>query len=214
VASHDPKEPIRMVSAYTSLLRERYKDVLPAEAKEYMGFILDGTSRMQHLVRDLLEYSRIGTSNDKFGKVDCNTVMQCVKQNLKELIIQNRVVIEMDDLPQVKGIETQLVQLFQNLVENAIKFKGTESPVIQISVADELINWHFCIRDNGIGIAPEYFNKIFSIFQRLHTRNEYEGTGIGLSVCKKIVELHGGRLWVESEPDVGSNFQFTLPKIL
>lgn len=214
VASHDLKEPIRMVSAYTSLLKERYKQSLPDEAKDYISFILDGTNRMQHLVRDLLEYSRIGASNANFSKISCNEVIRNVKQNLKELILQKDAVIEQDELPPVKGIETQLVQLFQNLVENAIKFKGTERPRIKISVAGEGTYWRFSISDNGIGIPAEYFNKIFAIFQRLHTRNEYEGTGIGLSVCKKIVELHGGRLWVESEPGKGSNFQFTLPKIL
>lgn len=213
VASHDLKEPIRMVSAYTSLLRERYKDEFPEEAKEYMDFILDGTNRMQHLVRDLLQYSRIGSTNSHFSKVSCNEVMSNVKLNLKELIVQSDAMIEQDELPVVKGIETQLVQLFQNLVENAIKFKGKDKPRIKISAADEITQWHFSISDNGIGIPPEYFNKIFAIFQRLHTRNEYEGTGIGLSVCKKIVELHGGKLWVESEPGAGSNFQFTLPKI-
>ena len=222
VASHDLQEPLRMIASYTQLLSRRYKDKLDREAEEFIGFAVGGALRMQVLINDLLSYSRVGTRGKAFAPVDCARIVQQTLENLKIALEESRAVITQDPLPTVSGDPTQLTQLFQNLIGNAIKFHGAEDPRVSVSAQRREGaaaappggpgEWVFCIRDNGIGIEPQYFERIFVIFQRLHTRQEYPGTGIGLALCKKIVERHGGRIWVESEPGRGSAFLFTLPE--
>lgn len=226
VASHDLQEPLRMVASYTQLLERRYGDRLDAEAHEYIAFAVDGALRMQTLIQDLLAYSRVGTQTKAFQPVDFEEVLRRVRANLTVAIGESRAEIHAPTLPTVMGDLTQLTQLAQNLVGNAIKFRGNKPAVIHVSAAlqnapsagnppstnrnPQSKEWRFSVRDEGIGIEKQYFDRIFVIFQRLHTREEYPGTGIGLAVCKKIVERHGGRIWVESEPGKGTTFFFTL----
>jgi PAS domain S-box-containing protein len=222
VASHDLQEPLRMVASYTQLLGRRYKGKLDAEADEFICYAVEGATRMQVLINDLLAYSRVGTRGKPFSITDCNEVLARALANLKLASEEAQARITSDDLPPIEGDATQLMQLFQNLVGNAIKFRSSERrPEIYITATaqraehDERprFEWLFAVRDNGIGIEEKYFERIFIIFQRLHTREQYPGTGIGLAVCKKIVERHGGRIWVESTVGKGSTFYFTLPKI-
>lgn len=215
VASHDLQEPLRMVSSYLQLLQQRYGGELDQDADEFIGFAIDGASRMSILINDLLAYSRVGTKGKPLATVDCQDALNSALSNLKIAIESSCATITYDDLPVVMADDVQLTQLFQNLIGNAIKFRQeSAAPVIHIGVeqlsGDE---WQICVRDNGIGIDPKQFQRIFTIFQRLHARDEYEGTGIGLAVCKKIVERHGGCIWVESEPDKGSVFTFSIPLI-
>ena len=212
VASHDLKEPIRMVSSFAMLLDRKYKDKLDAEGDEIIGYITEGANRMQELVDDLLAYSRIGrTDPKKDSLVDCNQIIEIVKANLLETIENSGAVITADHLPSIHGKEPELVRLFQNLIGNALKFKSPKLvPKISISVQKQKNQYLFSVKDNGIGIDPMFSEKIFVIFQRLHTREKYSGTGIGLAVCKKIVELHGGKIWVESTPGKGATFFFTM----
>lgn len=210
VASHDLQEPLRMVSSYTRLLGERYRGKLDAEADEFIAHAVDGAARMQALIQDLLNYSRVTRQAPRLEPVDCREVVQRALLNLQGTIQESGAEIIVDRLPVVKGDTSQLVQLFQNLLGNAIKFRGDRKPLIEVS-ATKGADWTFCVRDNGIGIEPQNRERIFAMFQRLHTRQEYPGTGIGLAVCKRIVEAHGGRLWVESEPGRGSSFFFTMP---
>jgi light-regulated signal transduction histidine kinase (bacteriophytochrome) len=212
VASHDLQEPLRMVASFTQLLRRRYRGKLDQDADEFIDFAVDGATRMQRLINDLLAYSRVGTRGKAFKLEDGNAIFRQARDNLAKAIEDSGVVIFQDPLPKVSGDEMQLIQLFQNLMANAIKFRGLESPQIQVSARKNGQNWIFAIRDNGIGIAPEHQERIFSIFQRLHQRSEYPGTGIGLAICKKIVERHGGRIWVESQVGKGSTFYFTIPE--
>ena len=211
VASHDLQEPLRMVVTYAQLLAERYKGKLDADADKYIHYAVDGALRMQVLVRDLLALSRVGRQNAERAKVDCNQVAQSVLKNLEAAIEESGAQVVCEPLPTVTGDSSQLLQLFQNLIGNAIKFCGTEEPVIRVTARETGQEWMFSIADNGIGIAPENLEAVFAIFKRLHTRTEYPGSGIGLSLCKKIVEHHGGRIWVESKPGQGSIFNFTLP---
>ncbi len=211
VASHDLQEPLRMVASYTQLLEKRYSDKLDQDAKEFIAYAVDGAKRMQRFINDLLEYSRVGTRGRPFEPVDSSAVVAQARQNLKVAVEESHASITMDELPNVSGDAVQLTQLFQNLIANAIKFRSKEPPAIHISAERQDDAWLFSIRDNGIGIDPEFAERIFVIFQRLHTRDEYEGTGIGLSVCKKIVERHGGRIWVESEKGKGATFYLTIP---
>ena len=214
VASHDLQEPLRMISSYTQLLARRYADKLDADGHEFVKFAVDGATRMQALINDLLTYSRVGTKAKAFAAVDTAEVMQRVLKNLEVAIQESQARITVDQLPVVTGDATQLTQLFQNLVGNAIKFRGEPPPVIRISAFratnDGPTCWQFAVRDQGIGIESQHFERIFVIFQRLHSRDEYPGTGIGLAVCKKIVERHGGQIWVESKPGAGTIFHFTL----
>ena len=211
IASHDLQEPLRMVSSYLGLLSKRYKDKLDKDADEFIGFAVDGAERMSALLSGLLKYSRVGSRAQPFEKIDCEEILQQALRNLKIAIEENDAEITYDKLPSIKADGTQLVQLFQNLIANAVKFKGDKSPRIHVSAEKDGNYWVFSIKDNGIGINAGDHERIFMIFQRLHTRNEYSGTGIGLAICKKIVERHGGRIWVNSQPGEGSTFFFNIP---
>jgi len=216
VASHDLQEPLRMVASYTQLLARRYEGKLDAEADEFIGYAVDGANRMQKLINDLLTYSRVGTRGRELVPTDSQAAFEAACANLRRTIEESgaEVVCVGEPLPTVVGDHTQLVQLFQNLISNAIKFSREEEEVPRVEVGSERLvdqeEWLFWVRDNGIGIEEQYAERIFVIFQRLHGKGEYGGTGIGLAVCKKIVERHGGRMWVESKVGEGSTFFFTL----
>jgi light-regulated signal transduction histidine kinase (bacteriophytochrome) len=212
VASHDLQEPLRMVTSFLQLLEKRYKDKLDKKAHEYIEFAVDGAERMKRLILDLLEYSRVNTSTEGKENVDLNAIIKELKVTYKSLLSETGGHLTTGQLPIVKGSRTQLLQLFQNIVGNAIKYKSAEPPKIHISCIEHDADYEFAISDNGIGINPRFFHKIFIIFQRLHNRDHYGGTGIGLAICKKIIEKHGGKIWVESEIGKGSTFYFTLPK--
>jgi len=214
VASHDLQEPLRMVSSYTQLLERRYKDKLDQDANEFIQFAVDGANRMQKLINDLLDYSRISSRGKEFTIVDISQVLGQVISNLHELIIENTALITNDDLPEIIADESQILRVFQNLIENAIKFKNkSELPKIHISCKKKFDFYEFSIRDNGIGMDMQYHDRIFIIFQRLHSKEEYPGTGIGLSICKRIIERHGGKIWFESKVNEGSTFYFTLSSL-
>ena len=211
VASHDLQEPLRMVAAYTQLLAERYRGKLDDNADKYIGYAVEGALRMQTLILDLLAFSRVGRAETDLKNGECNAAINIALANLRSAIEESGAVVAHDQLPAVAVDPTQLVQLFQNLIGNAIKFRSRESPVIRVSAEKQDAIWLFAVADNGIGILPQYKDKIFVIFQRLHTREEYSGNGVGLAICKKIVEHRGGKIWVESEPGCGATFHFTLP---
>jgi light-regulated signal transduction histidine kinase (bacteriophytochrome) len=210
VASHDMQEPLRMVASYLQLVAQRYQGKLDADADEFIGYAVDGAKRMQALINDLLEYSRLGPKARTFEPTDCNQVMATALRHLRMAIADSNAVVTHDALPTVHGDPSQLLQLFQNLLANAIKFRSGEAPQVHVSAEPADGGWRFAVRDNGIGIAPEYFERIFVLFQRLHGRGSYPGTGIGLAICKKVVERHGGHIEVESQPGQGSTFRFTL----
>lgn len=212
VASHDLQEPLRMVSSYTQLLEQRYRDKLDDDAREFINYAVDGARRMQRLINDLLEFSRVSTRGRRLEPVDANEVLGTVRANLSAAIEDAGALVTNEELPTVMADPTQLGQLLQNLIANAIKFRGAESPRVHIAAGEQAGEWMFAVRDNGIGIDPEYFDRIFVIFQRLHATADYPGTGIGLAVCKRIAERHGGRIWVESEPGNGATFSFSIPK--
>lgn len=211
VASHDLQEPLRMVSSYTQLLAKRYQGKLDETADEFIAYAVDGAHRMQVLINDLLTYSRITTRGKPFEPVHCEVVLSHVLTNLKVAIEESGAQISYGPLPKIIADSTQLEQLFQNLISNAIRFRRDESPRINIKAEQKEDDWLFSVRDNGIGIDPEYHDRIFVIFRRLHNRSKYSGNGIGLALCKKIVERHGGKIWVESQIDKGSIFNFTIP---
>jgi light-regulated signal transduction histidine kinase (bacteriophytochrome) len=221
VASHDLQEPLRMVAAYVQLLAKDYQGRFSAEADEYIAFAVEGARRMQRLIDDLLAYSRVGTRGQVFEPVNCDDVLAEVLSSLRFAVEEAEAAVTSDPLPTILADRGQIYQLLQNLIANALKFRGAAMPQIHISAehrpgrvqrgaVDQGV-WLFTVSDNGIGIEPQYLERIFVIFQRLHSRAQYSGTGIGLAICKKIVERHGGRIWAESTPDSGSTFYFTLP---
>jgi PAS domain S-box-containing protein len=211
VASHDLQEPLRMVSSFTQLLSQRYKDKLDADANEFIKYAVDGAMRMQTLINDLLEYSRVGTRGKNPASIDMHTILGQAIINLSVRIKEKNAMITNDDLPVVFADSRQMLQLLQNLIANAIKF-CTSSPRVHISSKEEPDQFVFSVADNGIGIEPQYYNRIFQIFQRLHGRDEYGGTGIGLAICRRIVERHGGKIWLESKPGEGTIFYFSILK--
>ena len=210
-ASHDLQEPLRTITAYLGLVKERYGDRLDDTAHEFMDFAIDGAERMERLITDLLEYSRVGTQGRELEPVNCSRIMDSVLESLTEAINRQKARVECSPLPIVNGDEAQLARLFQNLVGNALKFTGDTVPRIQIWAELQGTDWVFSVKDNGIGIAPDYQERIFGMFARLHSRTEYSGTGIGLALCSKIAQRHGGRIWVESEVGSGSTFRFNIP---
>ncbi len=213
VASHDLSEPLRMIVSYLQLLNDRHRAHLNAEAQEFMGYAVDGAKRMQSMIHDLLAYARVDSRGREFKPIESEQALESALQNLKLVMQENAAVVLHDPLPPVRGDLIQLTQVFQNLISNAIKFHGPAPPQIEITVRQQNGEWLFAVKDNGLGIDQKNFERIFVLFQRLHTRQEYPGTGIGLAVCKKIIERHGGRVWLESKPGQGTTFFFTLPVI-
>ncbi len=211
VASHDLQEPLRMVASYTQLLARRYQGQLDADADEFIGYAVDGAIRMQRLINDLLAYSRVETQGHAFAPTNCHGVLDQALDNVRAMVDESQAAVTHDPLPTVMADEGQLVQLFQNLISNAVKFRGEQPPRVHLSAERREREWLFSVRDHGIGIDPQYADRIFVLFQRLHTSAEYPGTGIGLAICKKIVERHSGRIWVDSQPGRGATFYFTLP---
>jgi PAS domain S-box-containing protein len=211
IASHDLQEPLRMVASYTELLRHRYEGKLDKDADEFIFYAVDGAARMKRLINDLLLYSRVASKGKPFNLIDCNEIFKQTLINLTMLIEDQHALVTAGPLPNVFADDVQLLQLFQNLIANAIKFHGTLPPSVHVSALKKDNEWVFSVKDNGIGIDPKYYERIFVIFQRLHSKEEYSGTGIGLAVCKRIVIRHGGRIWVESESGKGSDFCFTIP---
>jgi len=213
VASHDLQETLRMVASYTQLIARRYKGRLDAEAGEFIGYAVDGANRMQQLIQDLLAYSRLSRKGPCFEECDSKAACENAVGNLQQAIAESGATVVIGALPRVMADTTQLTQLFQNLIGNAIKYRSERAPNIQISSAWKGDHWVFSVADNGIGIESKYFDRIFEMFQRLHARARYSGTGIGLAICRTIAERHGGRIWVESQPGEGSTFFFTIPQL-
>jgi len=211
VASHDLQEPLRMVASYVQLLQRRYQGRLDSDADEFIGFAVDGATRMQNLINDLLAYSRVGTQVEPPSLTDLETVFGDVLEMLEQTIADDGATVTHDPLPVVSCDPTQIGRVFQNLITNAVKFRGDEPPRVHVSARHGDGEWVFSVADNGIGIDPQYFDRIFIIFQRLQSRTDYSGTGMGLAICKRIIQRHGGRIWVESGPGAGSTFYFTLP---
>jgi PAS domain S-box-containing protein len=211
IASHDLQEPLRMVASYTQLLARRYKGKLDSDADEFIAFAVDGVTRMQRLIQDLLAYSRVGSKAQDFLDISSEDALQQALINLRSAIAESGALVTHGPLPSVLADETQLIQLFQNLIGNAIKYQNSKVPRVHISVAKNGgEKWIFSVKDNGLGIDPQYFESIFGMFQRLHKREEFAGSGFGLAICKKIVERHGGAISVESQPGHGSTFSFVL----
>lgn len=200
-----------MVASFTQLLGRRYKGKLDEDADEFIRYAVQGVNRMQQLINDLLDYSRVGTRGNPMMPVDCDKVIARVLDSLTTRIDENDATVTIGPMPTIVADAMQLEQLFQNLIGNALKYRGEAAPAVSVTAAEERDGWHFQVKDNGIGIDPAYAERIFIIFQRLHGKEEYEGTGIGLAICKKIVDRHGGRIWVESSPGQGSTFHFILP---
>jgi len=210
VSSHDLQEPLRMIASYLQLLERKYKGKLDSKADKYINFSVDGATRMQNLIDDLLAFSRVTTHAQEFKSTDLESIYKEVILNLEVSIKENNALISHDPLPVVMADKTQISQVIQNLISNAIKFRSKNQPKINISVTKEDNQWLFAIQDNGIGIDPKHSDRIFEVFKRLHKKRDYPGTGIGLAICKKIIERHGGRIWVESELGRGSIFYFTI----
>lgn len=203
-----------MVASYTQLIAQRYRGKLDKDADEFIAYAVDGAIRMQAIINDLLALSRVNTRNTGFARTDTKIALNKALANLRLVIEENGANIVCGFLPVLDADSSQLTQLFQNLISNAIKFRGSDSPCVEVGAESQDGEWVFHVRDNGIGIAPEYFDRIFLMFQRLHSKREYPGTGIGLTICKKIIEHHGGRIWVESEQGKGTAFFFTIPTAL
>lgn len=212
IASHDMQEPLRMITSFLQLFKKKYEDQIDETAEQYIHFAVDGAERMKKLIMDLLHYSRVGSNKEDFETIDTTNLLKEVVNVFLAHIEETKATITVDQLPVIKANKTQLFQLFQNLIGNALKYHGEAPPVIHISGKEEENQFAFSVRDNGIGIKPIFFEKVFVLFQRLHHKNEYSGTGIGLAICKKIIERHNGRIWVESEPGKGSCFYFTISK--
>jgi PAS domain S-box-containing protein len=211
VASHDLQEPLRMVTSFTQLLAKRYKGKLDSDADEFVAYIVDGATRMYRLIDDLLAYARLGSRAAEFVPTDCEAILADAVSNPGSAIEENGATVTHDPLPTVMADRDQLSRLFQNLLSNAIKFRAADPPVVHVSARRNENEWLFSVRDNGIGIDPEQFARVFLIFQRLHGKSEYSGTGVGLAICRKIVERHGGKIWIESQAGKGSTFYFTIP---
>ncbi len=222
VSSHDLQEPLRAVASYTQLLARRYQGRLDADADEFIGYVVEGVTRMQQLIRDLLSYARIGAADADMEQVDTGALVDQVIADLSQALGESGATVTRGDLPVVLANASQLRQVFQNVIANAIKFQRDEPLRVEVTAhrtgvagtaggRDAADEWRFDISDNGIGVASEYAERIFVIFQRLHRREDYPGSGIGLAICKRIVERHGGRIWVESSPGQGATFSFTLP---
>jgi chemotaxis family two-component system sensor kinase Cph1 len=202
-----------MVSSFTTLLAKRYQGKLGADADDFIRYTIEGVERMEQLIQEVLAYSRVGAPGQQPRRTDLNLLLNRAIENLKTAIEENRAVVTYDPMPTIKVYETELFQLFQNLLANAIKFHGEKPPRVHVWAERKVLpmqEWLFAVQDNGIGIEPEYAERIFDVFKRLHGRDEYPGTGVGLAICKKVVEHHGGRIWVDSKPQQGSTFYFTL----
>ena len=213
IASHDLQEPLRAISGFTELLVKRYHGKIDEKADTYIDFITEGTTRMQQMIQDLLAYSRVQTQGHEFVRIDSNTSLDLALSDLQIATKEHNAIITNDQLPSIFADQEQITKMFQNLIGNAIKFhKPGVVPKVHISAKQDKNNWIFSVSDNGIGINQQYADRIFKIFQRLHTRDEYPGTGIGLAICKRIAEQHGGTIWIESVPGSGSTFYFTIPK--
>jgi two-component system, chemotaxis family, sensor kinase Cph1 len=212
VASHDLREPLRMITSFLQLLERRYADQLDEDANEFIGFAVDGAKRLDMMIMDLLEYSRVANQEIQFIDVNMEKVIEQVIETLSVLIVDNEAQINYDSLPIIRGDENQMIILMQNLIENAIKYRREETPRINISAEKKGDQFVFSVEDNGIGIDPKHLERIFTIFNRLHTHAEYAGSGIGLSIAQRIVHQHGGEIWAESKPEKGSSFYFTLNK--
>ncbi len=212
VASHDLQEPLRMVVSFTQLLQNRYQDKLDDDANEFITYAVDGATRMQNLINDLLMFSRVGTRGKPLKTTDMNVVLEAVISIFRLAIEETNTTFTCDPLPVIIADQSQMIQLLQNLISNAIKFRSEEPLHIQVSGEVRTNEWVFSVSDNGIGIDPKYFRRIFVIFHRLHRKGDYSGTGIGLAVCKKIIQRHEGKIWVESEIGKGSTFYFSIPK--
>jgi light-regulated signal transduction histidine kinase (bacteriophytochrome) len=213
IAAHDLREPLRTVHNYVELLAARYRGKLDPDADVYIAFSINGVAWMQALIDSLLTYSRVGMAELRLERTDCEEVLSRALSNLQSALQESHAVITHGPLPTVEADPAQLTQLFQNLVSNAIKYRGARAPEVHIRAHRQGQEWVFSVRDNGLGIAKEHLDRIFTIFQRLHSREEFPGTGIGLAICKRIVERHGGRIWVQSVPARGSQFFFSLPQI-
>ena len=213
VASHDLQEPLRMVTSFLSLLEKKYDNQLDAKAQQYIHFAVDGAKRMRQIILDLLEFSRVGRIREELDQVNINALVETITSLYREKIEELNASIVFENLPTIESYETPVYQLLQNLISNSLKYHSViEPPRVEISVVEQEDDWLFTVKDNGIGIDPSYHAKIFQLFQRLHTKNEYTGSGIGLSLCKKIIDDLKGKIWVESEEGKGCTFYFTLPK--
>jgi hypothetical protein len=212
VASHDLQEPLRVIVNYLQLLERRYQGNIDAEAEKFIARAVAGAGRMKQLITDLLLYSRVGTKGKPLDPTDCEAACREALDNLRAAVEEAGAVVHLQALPTVQADAGQMTQLFQNLIGNAVKFHGPEPPEVEVAAEPQGEEWRFAVRDNGIGMEPEYLERIFGVFQRLHTRTEYPGTGIGLAVCQKIVERHRGRIWAESALGQGSTFYFTIPR--
>lgn len=212
VASHDLQEPLRKMSSFCSLLAEEYGDKLEGDGKVYIKYVTDGAGRLRTLIQDLLSFSRISSLEAELGRVDANDALALAIENLEGAVEEVSAKVTHDDLPSIWAIERQFAQLLQNLIGNSIKYRSESRPKIHVGVQDRTDEWEFFVSDNGIGIDPEFHDRIFGIFKRLHGREKYGGTGIGLAICMRIVDRLGGRIWVESAEGEGSTFRFTIPK--
>ena len=211
VASHDLQEQLRTVSSDVQLLARRYRDQVGGDAAEFIDSAIGGVARMQHLIDDLLAFSRVGTRADEIVETDADAVLRAALDSLRAAIDESGAVVTHDPLPRVRADAGQFEQVLMNLISNALKFRGAEAPQVHVGARRDSRHWVFTVADNGIGIDPQYFDRAFVIFQRLHARDRYPGTGVGLSICKKIVERHGGKFWIESSPGAGATFCFSIP---